>query len=96
MIFSRINLQSELVKERNKQHQLLDEIHELLENAKEKDEEILERLHSTQAEKELGIRIREEDRGRIFSLTEIKEICIQCFLKRKKRFRYTCTPISIV
>ena len=81
MIFSRINLQSELVKERNKQHQLLDEIHELLENAKEKDEEILERLHSTQAEKELGIRIREEDRGRIFSLTEIKEICIRYRLR---------------
>ena len=57
--FQKINLQSELT-ERSKQQRLLNEIYDILEDAKSTDEEILDRLQSTSAEKHLGIRISEK------------------------------------
>ncbi|HNP98050.1 MAG TPA: hypothetical protein PKK99_03300 [Bacteroidia bacterium] len=81
MIFSKINLQSELTRERSKQQRLLNEIYDILEDAKSTDEEILDRLQSTSAEKHLGIRISEKDKDRIFSIEEIKTICIRYRLR---------------
>lgn len=81
MIFSKINLENELIRIRTQKQRLIDDVHEILQSAQKDDEKILERLKSTSAERDLGIRINDKDRNRIFSLEEIKTICIRYRLR---------------
>lgn len=81
MIFSKINLENELIRIRTQKQHLIDDVHEILQSAQKDDEKILERLKSTSAERDLGIRINDKDRNRIFSLEEIKTICIRYRLR---------------
>lgn len=86
MIFSPLNVEQELIHERMKQQQLMNEVHDLLEQVRNRDAEILQRLKQDHPEKEMLFRIEESDRSRIFSLTEIKNTCIRFrlrFLKSK-------------
>jgi len=79
MIFNRLNLKSELVKERSKQQRLMNDVAGILNDSLEKDKDILERLKRSGESKSNGLLI--EDENRIFSLEQIKKICIRYRLR---------------
>ncbi|MFI5164738.1 MAG: hypothetical protein ACHQHP_05780, partial [Bacteroidia bacterium] len=81
MIFSSLNLEQELIRERFRQEKLVESAHQILEEAIYSDETILERLKRTPTEKELNLRLDESDRSRIFSLTDIRKISIRYRLR---------------
>jgi len=86
MIFSPLNVEQELIHERMKQQQLMNEVHNLLEQVYKRDAEILQRLKHDHPEKEMLLRIHETDKSRVFSLAEIRNTCIRYrlrFLKSK-------------
>ncbi len=87
MLFSPLNVEQELIHERMKQQRLMDEVHHVLQDVNRRDDEILERL-KTSSQNELNIRLTEEDSPRIFSLTEIKNICIRYRLRFLKSSFY--------
>jgi hypothetical protein len=74
MIFSSLNIEEELIRERVRQEGLVDSANEILEEAVHSDEKILERLKITSAERELDILLDEEDGKRIFSIADIGKI----------------------
>jgi hypothetical protein len=81
MIFSPLNIEQELIRERLRQERLVDEAQRILEQSLQSDEKILERLHSTFTEKELNIQLDAEDRKRVFSITDIRKISIRYRLR---------------
>jgi hypothetical protein len=81
MIFSPLNIEQELFRERLRQERLVDQVQRILEQSKQSDEKILERLHSTQAEKDLNIQLDAEDRQRVFSIAEIRKTAIRYRLR---------------
>ena len=95
MIFSPLNLEKELFQERVRQSRLIDDVHDILDQQIRADEAILERLKTTEPEKELNIVLDAEDRARIFSLTEIRNIAVRYRLRfldssfYKNEFPYT-------
>lgn len=81
MIFSPLNIKQELIHERMKQQRLINQVHELLEDVNRKDERILQRLKDENPEKNLFLRIDEEDRKCVFSIGDIKNTCIRYRLR---------------
>lgn len=81
MIFSPLNIKQELIHERMKQQSLINQVHELLEEVNRKDERILQRLKDENPEKDLLLRIDEQDRNCVFSIGEIKNTCIRYRLR---------------
>ena len=81
MIFSPLNVEQELIHERMKQQQLMNTVHELLDEVNRKDERIIQRLRQEYPERELLLRIDDIDRKQIFSLAEIKSTCIRYRLR---------------
>src|SRR5215216_2274871 len=81
MIFSPLNIQQELIRERLRQEKLVESAHDILEAAVQTDKKILARLKSTDVEKELNLVLDEGDRSRIFSLTDIRSIAIRYRLR---------------
>ncbi|MEO8086945.1 MAG: hypothetical protein ABI763_09005 [Bacteroidota bacterium] len=81
MIFSPLDIKQELIHERMKQQQLMNRVHELFEDVKKKDEKILQRLKDDSDEMDLSLRIVEQDKDCIFSLSEIKNTCIRYRLR---------------
>jgi hypothetical protein len=78
MIFSRLNLRSALIRERGFQQRLVNEANELLRNASAQDEEIFTRLREGN---DKTTRFTYEERSNVFSLEEIKSICIRYRLR---------------
>src|SRR5438552_3559341 len=81
MIFFPLNLEKELFRERVRQLKLIDEVYDILDKQARVDEQILQRLKTSEPEKELHVTLGEEDRRRIFSLTEIRNICVRYRLR---------------
>jgi hypothetical protein len=81
MIFSSLNIEQELIRERLRQEKLVASAHDILEEAVHSDEKILTRLKTTPAEKELNLILDVTDRRRIFSLTDIRKISIRYRLR---------------
>jgi hypothetical protein len=81
MIFSPLNIEQELIRERIRQQRFVNVAHDILEESIREEEQIRQRLHSTQAEKELHIIFNAEDRERIFSLKDIRRTCIRYRLR---------------
>jgi len=81
MIFSPLNIEQELFRERLRQEKLIDDAQRILEQSLQSDEQVLERLQSTSAEKELNIQLDAEDRQRVFAITDIRKICIRYRLR---------------
>ncbi|TAH44240.1 MAG: hypothetical protein EYC69_00105 [Bacteroidetes bacterium] len=81
MLFSKINLQTELIRERKAQQELLGEVHQILHDSRLRDEEILRRLKGASGEENFNDGLSEEDKARVFKLTEIKNLCIRYRLR---------------
>jgi len=81
MIFSPLNLEQQLIHERMRQQQLMNEVHALLEEVNRKDEKILQRLRESHPDKDLFLRIDDADRKQVYSLAEIKNICVRYRLR---------------
>jgi hypothetical protein len=81
MIFSPLNIEQELIRERMRQEKLIDAAQQILEEAVQSDEKIIERLQSTAVEKHLNIQFDEEDRKRLFGISDIGKICIRYRLR---------------
>lgn len=81
MIFSKINLKTELIRRRNAQQALLDEVHMILEESSRKDEEVLQRLYNG-FEKEVSTLYADPaDEIRVFDIAEIQKLCIRYRLR---------------
>lgn len=81
MLFEKIDLEEELIKEKIRQQKLADSAHALLDEATKKDELILQRLNTTEVERDLNVILYDNDRDRIFSISEIKNLCIKYRLR---------------
>jgi hypothetical protein len=80
MIFSKINIRKELVRERNQQQQLLDIAQSLMDEAALKDAEIFSRLKNKSIPDDVNDLIVYEKEN-IFSIIEIRNICIRYRLR---------------
>lgn len=81
MLFSKINLQTELIRERNVQQALLNEVHRLLNESRLKDDEVLTRLRQTSISTFFSTKLSVEDKQRVFKLEEIRNLCIKFRLR---------------
>src|SRR6188768_1257234 len=81
MIFSPLNVEQQLIHERMKQQKLMNDVHDLLQQVQKRDELILQRLKQENPDKELLLRIDEDDKSHIFSLAEIRNTCIRFRLR---------------
>ncbi len=81
MLFSRINLQTELIRERRAQQALLEEAHRLLQEYDSKDSDVRMRLSRSSQLSGALFSLIDEDEKRVFRLTEIKTLCIRYRLR---------------
>ena len=81
MLFSKINLKTELIRERKSQQKLLDEVHDILKESIKKDEDVLDRLRQTGSGALTLNTFSKEEQEKIFNLEEIKNICIRYRLR---------------
>jgi len=81
MLFTRINLERELTRERLRQHKLLNEAYAVLTAAVERDDDVLERLKAAPVLKAAGISIGAEDFVHVFEVAEIRKICVRYRLR---------------
>src|SRR5436190_12624697 len=81
MIFSPLNLEKELFRERSRQLKLMDDVYVILKAAAEDDKKLLQRLKATEAEEEINIFLNTEDQSRIFTLDHIKKIAVRYRLR---------------
>jgi hypothetical protein len=80
MLFSGINLRNALVRERSRERQLLNEVHELLNREAEKDQSVLAALKSTPPESNI-VTLEQWNPDQIFSIEQIRKICIRYRLR---------------
>ena len=81
MIFNRINLEQELIRERQRQHKILGDVYDILAKAVERDGEVLKRLQSAPEVKASGVTISIEDLPHVFETAEIRKICVRYRLR---------------
>ncbi len=79
MIFNRLNIKEELVKERSKQQRLMNDVTGILNDSLERDNKVLERLKGSGESNTNTLLI--EDEKRIYTLEQIKKICIRYRLR---------------
>jgi hypothetical protein len=80
-MFHHINLQRELENERSKYGDIMDEVADLLKKSAEQDEEILQRLKKPKGELLDLDMLDESDKDKVFSLYQIKRICVKYRLR---------------
>ncbi len=81
MRFLRINLKTELIRERQAQQALLNEVHRLLQESNRKDEDVLQRLRVTSSSSRIPNRLDSVDTCLVFDLAEIRQLCIRYRLR---------------
>lgn len=79
MIFNRLNIKSELVKERSRQQRLMNDVTGILNESLERDKDVLNRLKNSGSSS--AISVNEEDENRIYTLDQIRKICIRYRLR---------------
>ncbi|MFZ7116431.1 MAG: hypothetical protein ACO1G9_13705 [Bacteroidota bacterium] len=79
MIFNRLNIKSELVKERSRQQRLMNDVTGILNESLERDKDVLNRLKNSGSSS--SILVNEEDENRIYTLDQIRKICIRYRLR---------------
>jgi hypothetical protein len=80
MIFDNINVRTELVKERKKSNELLDDVNELLNIAARNDEDILQRLRKSEGNSS-NVEVDVNAADRIFTIEQIRKTCIRYRLR---------------
>ncbi|MFM7217755.1 MAG: hypothetical protein ACKO7B_16245 [Flavobacteriales bacterium] len=78
MLFNKINLQTELIRERKRQTTVLDDVHALLEASANRDKDVLSRLGGNDGN---VLELQPEDQERIFALSQIRSICVKYRLR---------------
>lgn len=79
MIFHRLNIKQELIKERSKQQRLMNDVAGILNDSFEQDNDVLSRLKKSGDTNTNTLLI--EDEKRIYTLEQIKRICIRYRLR---------------
>ena len=79
MIFNRLNIKSELVKERSRQQRLMNDVTGILNESLERDKDVLNRLRNSGSSS--AISVSEADENRIYTLDQIRKICIRYRLR---------------
>lgn len=85
MIFHRLNIANELVKERSKQQRIMNDVTGILNDSLEKDKDVLKRLKQSGESSSNALQIIDEKK--IYTLEQIKRICI--------RYRLRFLPTSL-
>lgn len=80
MIFENINIKSELIREKKKNHSIEKEIFTILNEASERDQDVLSRLRKSEGNISNGF-TENKIQDRIFSIEEIRKICIRYRLR---------------
>ena len=81
MIFSHINLSTELIKVQRKQKLLLDQVYEFLNVEACKDQDVVDRLKNKKEFESIFIQLNENHQKRVFSIETIKKISIKYRLR---------------
>lgn len=81
MVFDSVNIQQELIKERDKQPDILSAVNSLFNTSVEKDSDVLERLAAANLQTRLNIDFDKLDSSKIFSATTIHDICVNYRLR---------------
>lgn len=82
MLFHKVNIKDQLVKEREREVSLLQEVNYLLQLSGDRDEDILRRLkNKTGPIAEVPFELEEADKKNLFSLNDISAICIKYRLR---------------
>jgi hypothetical protein len=81
MLFSKINLLTELIRERETQQALLNEVHRILQESSERDEDVLRRLRMKDADLNFSLHLSEKEKERIYNLESIRNICVRFRLR---------------
>ncbi len=79
MIFQRLNIKEELIKERSRQQRLINDVAGILNDSLEQDKDVLGRLKKSDGSKSNELQV--EDEKNIYSLEQIKKICIRYRLR---------------
>ena len=80
MIFNRLNIKAELVKERSKQQRLMNDVAGILNESMKNDKDVLKRLKESGSSGE-GVEIPVDDENRIYTIDQIRTICIRYRLR---------------
>ena len=78
MIFERINLETELIRERERQTALIDSVHDILDESTRRDKDVLGRLDGGSG---CRVNVLPEDSGNVFTIGQIRSICIRYRLR---------------
>ncbi len=81
IMFKGIQLQQELINAKGRQELLLEEVAQLFENSALKEEDILNRLTEKGSNFLSVDQLSEEEKNRVFSLEEIKTVCVKYRLR---------------
>ena len=79
MIFNHLNIKSELVKERSRQQRLMNDVTGILNESLERDKDVLNRLKISGSSS--AISVIAADENRIYTLDQIRKICIRYRLR---------------
>src|SRR5262249_7153047 len=81
MFFSSLDIKNKLIKERIRQHELMDEVYDILDHAVEADDFVKHRLQTAYPGDALSVRLDRRDHLNIFELQEIRTVCIRYRLR---------------
>jgi hypothetical protein len=81
MLFKRLNIKNELIKERSRQQRLMNEVSSILNESLESDKEILGRLKEKNKNNSQSLLMIPDDEAGIFSIEQIRQICIRYRLR---------------
>ena len=81
MIFSPVNLQDELIRERMRQQRIMNEVHDLFDAGTRRDQDVLDRLAGQGRQADTPLALFAEDREHVFTLDQIRQTCIRYRLR---------------
>jgi len=82
MLFSKINIERQMVKERDRETSLMEEVDKILQLSSDKDLDVLQRLKlRTDSLASLPFSLEEMDKKNVFSLEDIRTICVRYRLR---------------
>ena len=81
MIFSPVNLQDELIRERMRQQRIMNDVHDLFDAGTRRDQEVLDRLAGRGRPTEPQLALDAADLAHVFTLDQIRQTCIRFRLR---------------
>jgi hypothetical protein len=81
MILNKVNIENELLKQRDNQQDILNQFYSIFSNEKAKEQEILQRLKGNNYSQFSDLKIDENELSKIFSIAVIEKICVKYRLR---------------